>query len=1494
MRKRAGRLSVGKLWLAVGPLVLLALPFTFIVSPPSADARPLDQVDQLTLQRAEKQGRSYVTMLIAAKPDQIKQVAAGVRSVGGSVSATEGRIDYVKARVPVDAAARVANLKAVEAVDIDRTIPLDDPRVKGNSPAQPQSPPDSSTPRANPYMPVQDTGAAAFGETPARDGRGVKVAVLDSGIDLAHPALRTTSNSQPKVIDWFDAIPPAANMGSWVATEGRVSGTFTRVGQTWVAPATGGPYAFGRLREDAGDLALGLLGGDLDRNGVTGEFFGVLQDRVTKEVYVDTNKNRDFTDDAGPMLDYGLDQDRSFFGVDDPETPLREQIAFSVGTSRSEYPDDSDVGSWVNIGVTGADHGTHVAGIIGATGMFGGEMSGAAPGAQLISVKVCPTSGGCSAAAMLDGMIYAAESGADLANLSVGGLPAMNDGDNARAELYNRLIGEFGMQIFISAGNSGAGVNTVGDPAVASDSIAVAATVTRESWLANYGQVNETENGLFTFSSRGPSESGAMKPDLAAPGSAVSTTFDWANGAAVDGIYQLPPGYSMFNGTSMSSPQAAGAAALLVGAYRHEFGHAPEPAALRNALISTADFLPDAEALGQGAGLIAIDAAWQQLRQEQSAGRSRITASVAVNSVLSPRLRVPGQGVGIYEREGLQADDDLTRTYTFTRTSGPPGTVEFEVDWVGNDGTFSSASSVVLPLDTPTEFPVRIQPAGTGIHSALLRIDDPGSTGIDLTTQNVIFATTPSQGITVTESGTVGRGDAERMLIDVPPGTTGLNVEMDAGGTESEKGQVRFLMVHPEGTLPEEMGSRQCFNPANPEGCPVGSPTNRTITNPAPGVWEILIESFRGSSVQQAPYTVTAGLLQARISPDPDVVRARSYIPVSRTYETTNHGAAFTGRMVGGPLSSTRNQRRSISGGGNTQISLSVLAGTESLEASIGNPVDADSDLDLFLFDCTTGNCTLARQSTSAGADETVRFNNPAAGTWVVLVDGYSVPSGNTDYDYMDSLTSAALYGELTVEDSDSVRTSGQRWSADATFDPAASPDLGTRQLTGKVELVTSTGNLVTDADVNFTIDTDPPETSFTETPATPGRNASPRFAFESDEPGTFRCSLDEEPYSECESPLTLGPLEDGPHTLSVYAVDSALNDDPTPATFEFEIDTRQPVVTFTAGPDPVGTDRNPKFEFTADKPGSTFECQLDESTWEPCSSGFTATDLDDGEHGAHVFTVKATDGLGNSGSASHEFTITAPTSLTATSTTGAWKGTDLELAVSATLTHARTGDPVSGRTVEFSVAGAPLCAATTDNKGTAQCAGSLAERDAKGDRYSAIFEGEPQFAAGSAEGQLSIPDRPDPVPVCPAIKLGMRLSGFDPRPPFGSSRRIPGLRVKLATGKAFHTKIRPRIRYRVSGKVKRVRLKTRSLRFNGTRQLRFRIPTRMKRDYRRAGKRLRGSAVALVIGAELRQKGAPVACSQRAQARVRTRVVGVAGRAGLRHLKPGTFAFKP
>ena len=68
----------------------------------------------------------------------------------------------------------------------------------------------------------------------------------------------------------------------------------------------------------------------------------------------------------------------------------------------------------------------------------------------------------------------------------------------------------------------------------------------------------------------------------------------WQPGGPVP-PYALPPGYSMMNGTSMASPQAAGAAALLVSAAK-QTGVQYQPDQLRQALLVDARYL-DSEPL---------------------------------------------------------------------------------------------------------------------------------------------------------------------------------------------------------------------------------------------------------------------------------------------------------------------------------------------------------------------------------------------------------------------------------------------------------------------------------------------------------------------------------------------------------------------------------------------------------------------------------------------------------------------------------------------------------------------------------------------------------------------------------------------------------------------------------------------------------------------------------------------------------------------------------
>lgn len=140
----------------------------------------------------------------------------------------------------------------------------------------------------------------------------------------------------------------------------------------------------------------------------------------------------------------------------------------------------------------------------------------------------------CTNVALTEGMIdLVVNHGVDIVNMSIGGLPALNDGNNARSELYTRLIDTYGVQLVISAGNSGPGANTIGDPGLADKVISVGASISKDTWAANYGSVVEKKYAMMPFSSRGPREDGGFTPTLTAPGAAINTTQTWLPGSPV-------------------------------------------------------------------------------------------------------------------------------------------------------------------------------------------------------------------------------------------------------------------------------------------------------------------------------------------------------------------------------------------------------------------------------------------------------------------------------------------------------------------------------------------------------------------------------------------------------------------------------------------------------------------------------------------------------------------------------------------------------------------------------------------------------------------------------------------------------------------------------------------------------------------------------------------------------------------------------------------------
>jgi serine protease len=176
-------------------------------------------------------------------------------------------------------------------------------------------------------------------------------------------------------------------------------------------------------------------------------------------------------------------------------------------------------------------HGTHVAGTIAQTTNNGMGAAGLAFCATLMPIKVLNKQGFGSTANVAEGIRFAADNGAQIINLSLGGPIKSGILKDAVDHAISR-----GVVVVAAAGNSG---KKVGWPAAYPGVVAVSAT-------------DDTDK-IAWFSSRGPEVA------IAAPGVAVTQQTICNGGQNKCEIF------GTFNGTSMASPHVAGVAALVEG-----------------------------------------------------------------------------------------------------------------------------------------------------------------------------------------------------------------------------------------------------------------------------------------------------------------------------------------------------------------------------------------------------------------------------------------------------------------------------------------------------------------------------------------------------------------------------------------------------------------------------------------------------------------------------------------------------------------------------------------------------------------------------------------------------------------------------------------------------------------------------------------------------------------------------------------------------------------
>ena len=176
--------------------------------------------------RRRRGWRHEVTVLVAAKGNAANQAADAIAALGGTIYYRDNALGYLRATIATGKVRELAANASIQALDLDETWPCP---IRDRTPLSrwcTQPVPNAPTPRANPYMPIQDTGAAAFlAAHPEWDGRGVKIGIVDTGVSLDHPSLLTTSTGERKVVEWVTGTDPLTDGDpTWINMSAQVSG----------------------------------------------------------------------------------------------------------------------------------------------------------------------------------------------------------------------------------------------------------------------------------------------------------------------------------------------------------------------------------------------------------------------------------------------------------------------------------------------------------------------------------------------------------------------------------------------------------------------------------------------------------------------------------------------------------------------------------------------------------------------------------------------------------------------------------------------------------------------------------------------------------------------------------------------------------------------------------------------------------------------------------------------------------------------------------------------------------------------------------------------------------------------------------------------------------------------------------------------------------------------------------------------------------------------
>ncbi len=661
------------------------------------------------------------------------------------------------------------------------------------------------------------------------DGSGVTIAIIDTGVDPGHAALSATTHYAAKIVDWQDfsgrgtPAQRASGVDGTYLAEGDVLLSLTARARGNVISTVRGTVHLGSIRSQSGVYHYGFfrerqvaaggpLGHDLGQSGVSGQEYLVLAvDSETAGlydvVYVDTRGEMDLRGEvamtAGPSV-------LNWFGSPNPDSARR--LPFCVTHIE---PD----GRLINLGFDANGHGTHMAGV--AAGYHRTtSFAGVAPGAEIMALKALRSDGDGSWDGIWSAMEYAADQGAMIISVSVGGGTRPGGIPERESALMDELAARHNILILVAAGNTGPALGTISAPGNPDRVLIVGAAMTPMIWGEVFGHRVEYP-APYLYSSVGPRPDGALVPSLVGPGAAVSTAPLWLS----------PDGLEAREGTSVAVPAVAGAAALLWQKASAEGIEVSAPD-IRMALQRGASPIDGYTWLQQGAGLVDAGRAWLWLMENH--GRQFDNVMVALGEASSGPLPAVSSQMSTDPLRMLPGSD----LWWVTGSPGSPGVLGIASD---RDGV-SVVSRLVLPPGVPRRLAVLFEgdTSGSGLDAAWIRgVCPEGHQSMDLLHTWINPITMIADNAHRAElRGSLAAGEVKRHYLMVSAGTGQLVLRLGVGELAGQPtGRVRMLLLDPTG--------RQVLET---DWVGAGGETDKAlwvsrISNPTPGIWQLVMYS---------------------------------------------------------------------------------------------------------------------------------------------------------------------------------------------------------------------------------------------------------------------------------------------------------------------------------------------------------------------------------------------------------------------------------------------------------------------------------------------------------------------------------------------------------------------------------------------------------------------------------------------------------------------------